>query len=231
MKRMRVVGLALVAMLAISAVAAASASATVTGPIWEVGGAKLGTGVEEALTGKASSAYELKGKAFGFIEVAITCKKAANSGSIIGGEPGTDATTIEYTECSSSLCTPTEPIVTKAKSELVYYTASSKTFIGDLFSPKTGTVFTEIKCGSITAKVTGSIVGELLNEAGEPVLKSGSAAGKVGFVRFAGSSSEKYENHKGESKTAELVLEGNPSTLKGTTEVTLNSGSSYRAAE
>jgi hypothetical protein len=225
------VGLALLAVLAISAVAAASASATVTGPIWEVNGAKLGTGLEETLTGKAASSYELKGKAFGFIEVAITCKSAANNGSLIGGEPGTDATTIEYTECSSSLCTPTEPIVTKAKSELVYYTASSKTFIGDLFSPKTGTVFTEIKCGSITAKVTGSIVGELLNEAKEPILKSGTTAGKVGYVRFSGANNEKYENHKGESKTAELILEGNPSTLKGTTEVTLTSGDSYRPAE
>lgn len=230
MQRIRVVGLALLAVLAISAVASASASA-VTGPIWEVNGAKLATGAEEALTGKAATSYELKGKAFGFIEVAITCKKAANNGAIIGGEPGTDATTIEYTECSSSLCTPTEPIVTKAKSELVYYTASSKTFIGDLFSPKTGTVFTEIKCGSITAKVTGSIMGELLNEAKEPVLKTGTTAGKVGFVRFSGATNEKYENHKGESKTAELILEGNPSTLKGTTEVALTSGLSYRPAE
>jgi hypothetical protein len=210
MQRMRVVGLALLAVLAISAVASASASAT-TGPIWEVNAAKLATGAEEALSGKAASSYELKGKAFGFIEVAITCTKAANNGSIIGGEPGTDATTIEYTGCSSSLCTPTEPIVTKAKSELVY--------------------FTEIKCGSITAKVTGSIVGELLNEAKEPVLKTGTTAGKIGYVRFAGASTEKYENHKGESKTAELVLEGNPSTLKGTTEVTLTSGDSYRPAE
>ena len=118
MKRIKVVGLVLLAAFAVSAVASVSASATPC-YCWKVNGSKLEAGKSETLKGEASGAYTLTGKAFGFIEVAVTCKKAATTGKLIGGTPGTDEATISYTECSSSKCTPTEPILTKAKSEIV----------------------------------------------------------------------------------------------------------------
>ena len=152
MKRMKIVGLALLAVFAISAVASASASAACTKYCWLVGGKALAEGKEEALTGAASSSYTLTGKAFGFIEVAITCKKAATTGKIIGGEPGKDEATIKYTECSSGTCTPVEPIETKAKSEVVLYTSSSKKYWGDLFFAMTGETSAPMAMAAVVAR-------------------------------------------------------------------------------
>jgi hypothetical protein len=225
MKRFKTLGMVIVAVFAISAVASASASAACTKNCWKVGGAILPAGEEAALKGEASGSYTLTGKAFGFIEISITCKKAATTGSLIGGEPGTDTATIKYTECTSGSCTPKEPIETKAKSEVVTYTASSKTYWGDLFF-STG-VFTTIECSGLKAEVTGSIVGELLNEAKEKIEVGKEVEQAKGYVNFAGSNSEAYTNSKGEAKTAELKWEGKAATLKGTSEVTLNSGKKY----
>jgi hypothetical protein len=228
MKRMKIVGLALLAVFAISAVASASASAACTKYCWLVGGKALAEGKEEALTGAASSSYTLTGKAFGFIEVAITCKSAATTGKIIGGEPGKDEATIKYTECSSGTCTPVEPIETKAKSEVVLYTSSSKKYWGDLFFAKESSgVFTVIECSGLKAEVTGNIVAEVLNEAKEKVEVGKEVEQAKGYVNFTGTNSESYTNEKAESKTAELKWEGKAATLKGQSEVTLNSGSKY----
>lgn len=227
MKTVKTVGAVLMAVFAISAVASASASAACN-YCWHVGGSELASGKSEALKGEASGSYTLTGKAFGFIEVAVTCKKAATTGKLTGGEPGTDEATIKYTECSSSLCTPHEPIETKAKSEVVLYTANSKKYWGDLFTAKEASgVITEIQCGSLTAKVTGGVVGELLNEAKEKIEVGKEVEAKKGYTAFSGAKSEKYTNSKGEEKTAELLWEGTAATLGGTSEVTLTSGKAY----
>src|SRR5208282_1291918 len=111
MKHIKKLGMVLVAVFAISAAASASASAACN-YCWHVGGSELKSGSEN-IKGEASGSYTLTGKALGFIEVAVTCTKAATTGKLVGGEPGTDEATIKYTGCSSSSCTPTEPIETK----------------------------------------------------------------------------------------------------------------------
>jgi hypothetical protein len=228
MKRIRIVGLALMAVFAIAAVASASASAAAcTKYCWLYGakGTALEKGEEQALTGEASSSYTLTGKAFGFIEIAITCKKAATTGKIIGGEPGKDEAVIKYTECSSGSCTPTEPIETKAKSEVVLYTSSSKKYWGDLFSAKESSgVFTVIECSGLKAEVTGNIVGELLNSKSEKIQVGSETPETSGFVNFTGANSEKYTPVSGTETTAELKWEGKAATLKGTSTTSLNNG-------
>jgi hypothetical protein len=233
MKRIRIVGLALVAVLAMSAIASASASAA--GPIWKVEGLKLEAGKSKTVKSKSTGNFLLKGKAFGFVNITITCTKESDTGTIVGGEPGTDTAIIEYTGCSAGgLCTVTEPIKTEANTELVYLLSGGKKYLADLFTPKSGTVFVSIKCGSITAEVTGNIVGELLNSTKSKIEK-GNATEETeaakGFVNFTGANSESYENSKGETKTAELKLEGNPSTLTGEDEVVLTTGEFYGAFE
>jgi hypothetical protein len=230
MKRIRIVGLALLAVFAVAAVASATASATAcTSYCWKVGGKTLEEGEEAALKGEASSSYTLTGKAFGFIEIAVTCKKAATTGKLVGGSPGKDEATIKYTECSSSSCTPHEPIETKAKSEVVSYTEGGKKYWGDLFSAGSSGIFTVIEC-TLKAEVTGSIVGELLNEAKEKIEVGKETEEASGFVNFTGANSSKYTNQKAEEKTAELKWEGKAATLKGTSTVSLNSGKDYTPA-
>jgi len=229
MKRIGIAGLALVAVLAMSTVAAASASA---GPIWKVEGLKLEAGLK-SVKSKSTGNFVLKSKFLGVTNIVITCTKEQDTGTIIGGEPGTGTSIVEYTGCSAGgLCTVSEPIKTEASTELVYLLSGGKKYIANLFTPKSGSVFTELKCGSITFELGGEIVGELLN-ASKSKIEKGNATEETeaakGFVNFAGASSESYENSAGETKTAELKFEGNPATLEGQDEVVLTSGEYYGA--
>jgi hypothetical protein len=227
MRTIKAVGAVLMAVCAISAVASASASAACN-YCWHVNGSELASGKSEALKGEATGAYTLTGKALGFIEIAVTCKKAATTGKLIGGEPGTDEATIKYTECSSSSCTPAEPIETKAKSEIVLFTSSSKKYWGDLYSAKESSgVITVIECSGLKAEVTGNVVGEALNSSKEKVEVGKETQGTKGYTTFTGGKSSKYTNSKGEEKTAELKWEGTAATLAGTSEVTLTSGKEF----
>jgi hypothetical protein len=229
MRRIKLVGLALLAALAVSVAASASASASGC-YCWKVAGSKLEAGKTETLKGEATSSYVLEGKALGFIEIAVTCKKAKTSGDIIGGEPGTDEATIKYEECksNSSLCTPVEPIETKAKSVIVLLTVGGKPFWGDLFSAKEGTVLTTISCESgLTAEVTGSVVGLLLNENKESIEVGQQFLAKKGYVQFTGAASTKADHLNGEETLDELEWEGTTAKLEGTSETTLSSGKTY----
>jgi hypothetical protein len=227
MKHIKTLGMVVMAVLAISAVASASASAACN-YCWHVNGSELASGKSESIKGEATSSYVLTGKALGFIEIAVTCKKAATTGTIIGGTPGTDGATIKYTECksNSSLCTPVEPIETKAKSEIVLYTSGSKKFWADLYSAKEESgIITVIECsGGLKAEVTGNVVGEALNESKEAVEVGKETEAKKGYTTFTGAASSKYTNSAGSEKTAELKWEGTVANLQGTSEVTLTSG-------
>ena len=114
LKRFRIVGLCLVAVFAMSAVAASSASAAKTGPHWWVcekltGGifsnsecTTSGTGWEskELLAGEnrpikfTSGVTKLKSGSD-----VIECKKDKGTGELRGGWPGTDKATITFEEC------------------------------------------------------------------------------------------------------------------------------------
>jgi hypothetical protein len=80
-----------------------------------------------------------------------------------------------------------------------------------------------IEC-TLKAEVTGSIVGELLNEAKAKLEAVNVTEEAFGYVNFTAANSESYTGCKGEEKTAELKWEGKAATLKGTSLIALNSG-------
>jgi hypothetical protein len=116
MVRIRMIGLALVAVFAMGAVAASSASAAKNGPHWWVCEKQTGGKFENSECSKegASKTWESKELLGGEtrkisftsgvtkLKTAadlIECKKDKGTGEIIGGWPGTDKATITFEEC------------------------------------------------------------------------------------------------------------------------------------
>lgn len=95
MSRTRLTLLSLLAAFALSAVASGAAQAA-GGPVWIHKG-KTVLGETEKLTLKSVNvgAFKLKSSL-----ATIECKKEKNTGELIGGNPGTDKSTITFEECS-----------------------------------------------------------------------------------------------------------------------------------
>jgi uncharacterized OB-fold protein len=216
MKRFTLLGVLLATIFAMSAWASASASAACN-YCWHVNGKELGAGEERALQGKQVTSFELKGKAFGFIEIAVTCKKLATSGGkLVGGEPGKIEATITYRECTSASCTPTEPIKSPVKGEIVTYTSASKKFLGVVFQSKEANgVFADVECSGLKSEVTGEIMVELGDEEAFKIEVGKEVEAEKIVVNFPGSVNETYVTAKGKEFTAELKWEGKAATLKG----------------
>jgi hypothetical protein len=183
MKRIKIMGLCLVAVFAMTAAAAASASAAepafyeckkVVGGKYEKGCKKLGVG--------KTAAYEIvegvgKGKAFKGTGKAATLHTPA-----VGGEvkctgfkdegkvatPTTETGVIStFTGCTSlgkKCLSPGQKAGTiktnKLKGELGYISAAEHKAGVDL-AAETGTVLAEFKCEGLEIVVTGSVVGEV----------------------------------------------------------------------
>lgn len=150
MKTIKVVGLALAAILAMSAVAAGTASAT--SRVWTVEGSPLAAGQTRTMTAKTvtGKSWELKASS-----ITITCTTMSiTGGSAVGGTVGTDKGTVEFTGCSSNCGTKVvaEPITTAGKeTELVENTAKTKVL--DLFKPS-GKEFATILANGCTPEET-----------------------------------------------------------------------------
>jgi hypothetical protein len=190
MKRLRIIGMALVAVFAVSAVVVAPAFATgTTNPEWKVAGTTL-TGTKN-IEAKAVNTQELTSSA----AKTISCKQVAATGSAhlienisspaIGG---TDMETLTYSECTypESGCHVKNKggtngtIVTNAlTSELAYKTAEEaeneevkKGTTVTVFKPLSGSTFVEIEfegsgCPIISnASVEGSVAVENVGAAG-----------------------------------------------------------------
>jgi hypothetical protein len=228
MRRMRLVGLALVAVFALTAVASSAAFAG-EGPIWKVAGSKLESGITKNITAaKKAGSAEFKFKAGTLIT--INCTGASSTGTIIGGEPGTDTANIKFTGCTvegHSECTVKSPkegteevpvgeIRVKAKTELVYLSSTSATnekvdasgvgsHLGDLFSPASGSTFVELvvggnNCPSLT-KGTNKVEGSVLS-----IVEPSEAEAASGTLNFPTSSIEKYWTRNGGVKSHEASL-------------------------
>jgi hypothetical protein len=212
MQRMKLVGLALVVVLALSAVVASAASAE--GPVWQVKKVELSKSTETRnLTASIKSAqFTLTAEGI----MVINCTSAGSTGTIIGGSPGTDTAAITFSGCtieSHPECHVNSPgqsagtIFTEAKTELVYLSSTSATnkkvdssgvgsHLGDLFSPKSGTTFVTLEvtgnnCPAFTKgtnKVTGNIVAAI--EPSETEATSGT-------LNFPSSKIEKYWTRSG----------------------------------
>jgi hypothetical protein len=99
MLKVRVVLLALVAVFVASVAASAVAQAQ-TGPVWHVNGSKLEAGKTKAITDKnvAGKEAKLAGEIAG-AKVVILCATVKSTGILIGGNPGKDQETIEFSNC------------------------------------------------------------------------------------------------------------------------------------
>jgi len=132
--RLRILGLALVAVFAMSAVAVSSASAAKNGPHWWVCEkdatglfsnsecSKSGTGWEskELLGGETRKISFTSGETkLKTASDLIVCKKDKGTGEIIGGWPGTDKATIIFEECKVTKPTSCE---VKSKGEKTFGT-------------------------------------------------------------------------------------------------------------
>jgi hypothetical protein len=179
MKRFRLIGVALLAVFALGAVAASAAWAE-EAPYWTVGGTRLEAGQTHFITAKEVKPFLLSG---GGVEVECTETSILPHGVLLGsepGEPGTNDEIVTFKACevkgngSGSECKKvTEPInTTNLKSELVEDKTKTKLLV--LFQPASGALLAELTfpkgCKFESTKVTGSVNAEVINEkTGNPV--------------------------------------------------------------
>ena len=127
MFKLRVILFALlttIGLLATSAVASAA-----TGPVWHVNGVKLATNETRLIRGENFSGSLVKLKATIKEKAAtIFCGVAKMEGKLIGGNPGKDEETIEYSSCALEGSTGCEVTLarTKSSTELGYETGTTQ---------------------------------------------------------------------------------------------------------
>jgi hypothetical protein len=182
MRIVKRIGMVLVAVFALSAVAATAASAT-EGPFWRVNGKTLAAGESRLLLATASKEFTLEAKNAG---VKIVCKglRLPTSGQmeIIGqgaGNGGISKEVIEFTTCvvegNGAGCTvPGGVIKTVPVFNLLGYSNAAKTGgVLVLFEPEIGSTFVHIpfsgECTIPLTTVTGTVVGAA-RVGGSPVL-------------------------------------------------------------
>jgi hypothetical protein len=202
MKIARLVGLVVMAVLALNLMAAAVASASA--PEFSPGALNTFTG--ESGTG----ALETTSTA------AITCTKDTNTGEITGAKT-VGGVVVTFTGCSSkegsgcSVKSPTQPagtvVTTTLSGELGSVKKTEATSgVGLLLKPASGTKFVELEGGCLLVSpspVNGSIAGEAT-----PVNAVSSKDGKLLFVGSKGTQNIKSINVLGTTESPELKALG-----------------------
>jgi hypothetical protein len=240
MNRMKILGLALVAMFAITAVAATSALAELS-HTYSVAGKELKAGETKEITAKDSEEFTLKGKGALEAEAVTKCKKlklkASEHPEIIGGVPGTSAKeVIEFEECSARIksllgeatCKSAEVSNASTTNELVTVVKPEalKGQLAARFVPTTGKLFSTVKlkeCGALgsqKAEVEGTTAA-LIPETAEAV------EGKL--VWNEKSEITEVENQKKEKVKVGLESDKKLATLNGAASVSLVSGQDWSA--
>ena len=236
MSRIRIIGLTLVAVFAVSAVGVASASGAEY--VYKVAGAKL-VGAKE-ITSKAKTTYILKGEALG-VKTTVECptQKLSAGAAIKGGEPGTSEETVVFEGCKPTA--PAECVGKKVKVEntpvkneivTVVKPAAKVGKLATLFTPKAGTLFTTITFEgclfNTKAEVTGTAaaldspgkveqkVGTLIFEEGaEEITEVECLKETVACISITKNKLAPFR------QKVELKFAGNRATLKGQSEVEL----------
>jgi hypothetical protein len=231
MKRFKTIGLALVAVFALSAIAASAAQA-VTAPFFTVGGTRLVAGKTHNFDARAfpGSRFTLETPALG---VSITCTSfSTKAGVLLGsnpGLPGKDNQVSVFSGCTvtgnGTSCTVVEPIETKPLTSELVESQNGKQLLEE-FKPTTGAVFVVIRfTGTCTVKeseVTGAVAAEVLTDPAEGKIELGQTPteGTSFLVKFPVTSITEVLliNSSGTRETAKLALEAFtfPSTLTGT---------------
>jgi hypothetical protein len=185
MTRMRTAGLLTLAVLAVSAYTAASASAALpefSGPLPAPFGAKSGVTTLETVKGAK-----------------ITCAADTGGGEVSGPKTGTIKLTLTGCEfvtlalpCNTPGVPPGEIITGSLLMTLDYISLEPKKEVGIDLSIPTGAPLLEFVCGALKVTVAGSVIGKItpINKLVKPpahfVLKFMQAAGKQKPMKFAG---------------------------------------------
>jgi hypothetical protein len=243
MKRIRIVGLALLAVFAVSVVAASAAQA-IEAPYFQKessGGVVSRLKLGETRNFKSAN---IGNYTFALAGIVIRCTSVkTKTGVLLGsekGEPGTSNEIGEFTGCSvtgngSGVCTGAksvgEPIITKPlKTELVYGVETKKTYT--LFQPASGVEFAKLTfpegCTHEIFIVSGKVAAENLNEAREEIeLGKKYVPQTKGFVRFPNLAIKKVVKVKAgvaqPATTVEMQAFGITAVLTGESSVELES--------
>ncbi len=233
MSRFRIIGITLLAVLALSA---AAASATQAAPFWTVRGTRLAAGQTHNITGKVFSAsFTLSVPEAG---ITLFCaSEKGEKGVLIGsnkGQPGTGSGTLVLSECTvagnGKECKVEEPVETVPLiSELVESAVKGKAGNQLLaeFKPATGAKFATVRfegsrCLVKEATLTGSVAAEVLTDPGEEKIELEQTAKEAHswLSRFPATPIEEVSliNTAGESKIVSVGLSsfGDTVILTGT---------------
>jgi hypothetical protein len=223
MTRIKLVGLALMAVFAFSAVAATAASA-VEGPFYKVGGSRLLAGETRLLSASAKENFSLTGAG-----VTITCTglnlPVVNEMQIIGStgaNAGKSLEALNFTGCTTTTngtkCdVENESVQTNLVSNLLGYSTATKTGpIFVLFAPDVAKDFATIRFKALTGGeckvpsllVEGNVIGLARVNGANVVVGSEPAETLHGEVSFAGI-----------NKTIWMETEGTLMSLKSHMEV------------
>jgi len=232
MRHVKIFGLALVALSAVSAMMASSASAVATQLHYLVGGHGLASGETRLILAKiaAGTEFVLKGETFG-VEAVTKCKKLKlnpnNDPRIVGGLPGTsEKNLIEFEECKGTIggaaCKEVKVhnVLTRSELVMILKPAAKAGLTGALFKPESGTTFTTIldkECGifgNTNAEVTGTTVALASPENTDQLF--GKLIWKAGAEEIT-----EVEKRGGEKAKDGLLFAGNTASLEGTAEVWL----------
>jgi hypothetical protein len=250
MNRFRLIGVSLLAVFALGAVAASAAQAE-EAPFWSIAGTRLAAGKTHFITakvykeGEAGRELKLTTPKLGITIACTGLSFPFETGVILGSAaetPGTNNEVAHFTNCTVSgngeKCNvENKEITTKPiKSELVENVeskAAGKTLLVE-FSPFSGEVFAELKfkeetggkCTNKTTKVTGSVAAEVLNEKEEAVkLPNKLEEGTTWLTRFPATAIEKVWLVKAgvgkEVEVGPLLAFGDDSIEEGTALVLL----------
>jgi hypothetical protein len=238
MRSIKIMGLCLMAVIALSAVAVATAQAE-EAPFWSVGGsgARLKKGETRDISSIISSSSFVLKSSGGEV---ITCHGIrVKEGVLLGsepGEPGTDDEVVEFfKECGvtgdGTGCTIEEPIVTEnLKSELVY--AENKKQVLDEFKPavsggRLATLHFGSSCTPVKGAVAveGSVAGEVLTSKGVkvelPTKPAEEASGLIKFPETPIRTVWLIKGGVGEETAIGIKVATLPATLTGTATVLL----------
>jgi hypothetical protein len=237
MKRFRTIGLALLAVFALSAVAASAAQA-VTAPFFTIGGTRLVAGKTHNFDSRALPGGEGFTLSTPTLGIKITCTSLnVLKGVLLGsnaGLPGKDDEIAQFTGCTvtgaGTGCTVKEPIETNPLTSELVEIDGTKEPLGEEFKPTTGTTFTAVhfvgaECAVAEGVVEGEVAAQNLTDSSTPeAIELGQAAKEATswLVRFPSTPITEVllVNTKGEKETRKLTTLktfGEPSTLEGTT--------------
>jgi hypothetical protein len=225
MLKIRAISLSVLALVVVSAMTA-STSAALVGPVWHVGGHKLGQETKQVKLQLKGTAV-LNAKVSGG-EVLITCRNSVSEGTTIEG-PNQGKGRLTFTSCEVNKpanCKVAEPITTvQTKAHLAINPASKQQKFVEYFVPQQGNTFAMLKfsgagCGIIlgTQPVSGSVAADILP------IESETQEGMLVFPEVPITAVELGE--QGQKTTVGLTLAKEPATFVATYGSRLDNGES-----